>query len=139
MAWKKSESCCIIRPMRLWLAILGLMIVFPVFAGAPVEQDGPLAPCKGADSSATRPTSPWSVELASSFSKQEALDGFNQAKQAYPDVLGDYEPVLVEYCDLSLGTDIRYGARIGFDDRDAADQLCAKLQEAGGACIVQKN
>jgi hypothetical protein len=125
--------------MKYRLSLLGLLIIFPALAGAPVEQDGPLAPCKGGGSSATRPSSPWSVELASSFSKQEALDGFNQAKQAYPDVLGAYEPILVEYCDLSLGTDIRYGARIGFDDRDAADQLCAKLQEAGGACIVQKN
>ena len=125
--------------MRCPLSLLGLLIIVPALAGAPVEQDGPLAPCQGADSSATRPTSPWSVELASSFSKQEALDGFNQAKQAYPDVLGDYEPVLVEYCDLSLGTDIRYAAWIGFDDRDAADQLCAKLREAGGAYIVQKN
>jgi hypothetical protein len=38
-----------------------------------------------------------------------------------------------------MGTDVRYSARIGMDSRDAADRLCAKLQAAGGACVVQKN
>lgn len=125
--------------MRFLLPILGLLVAFPAFAGAPVEQDGPLSPCKDADASVSRPTSPWGVEIASSFSKQEALDIFDQSKKAHDDVLGDYEPVLIEQCNLSLGTDIRYSAQIGMDNRDAADQLCAKLQEAGGACIVQKN
>jgi hypothetical protein len=29
--------------------------------------------------------------------------------------------------------------QIGADSRDDAAKLCAKLQAAGGACIVQKN
>ncbi|MBM3543427.1 MAG: SPOR domain-containing protein [Alphaproteobacteria bacterium] len=125
--------------MRFLLSFLGLLIVFPAFAGAPVEQNGPLSPCQGADAAASQPTSPWGVEIATSFSKQEALDEFASTKQIYASVLGDYEPVLIEQCDLHMGTDIRYSARIGMDSRDAADQLCAKLREAGGACIVQKN
>jgi hypothetical protein len=53
--------------------------------------------------------------------------------------LGSYAPILVETCDLSLGTKLRYSARIGMQSRDDADKLCASLQAAGGACIVQKN
>jgi SPOR domain len=125
--------------MRFAPTILALLVAVPALAGAPVEQDGPLAPCQGASTSVDEPSTPWGVEIAASFSKQKALDSFAEAKQTYAGVLGDYEPVLVEYCDLSLGTDIRYSARIGLESRDAADQLCAKLQAAGGACIVQKN
>jgi sporulation related protein len=47
--------------------------------------------------------------------------------------------MVVETCDLHMGTDLQYSVRIGTDSRDAADGLCAKLQAAGGACIVQKN
>jgi hypothetical protein len=125
--------------MRYLVLVLGLLVAFPALAGAPVEQGGPLAPCAGADSSAAQPTSPWGVEIATSFSKQEALDEFDRAKQTYAEILGDYEPILVEQCDLHMGTDVQYSARIGLDSRDAADRLCAKLQAAGGACIVQKN
>jgi hypothetical protein len=114
--------------MRHLLPVLVLLASFPAFAGAPVEQGGPLAPCAGADGSVAQPTSPWGVEIATSFSKQEALDEFARAKQT-----------LVEQCDLHMGTDVQYSARIGMDSRDVADRLCAKLQAAGGACIVQKN
>jgi hypothetical protein len=38
-----------------------------------------------------------------------------------------------------MGTKLQYSARIGMDSREDANALCAKLQAAGGACIVQKN
>jgi hypothetical protein len=47
--------------------------------------------------------------------------------------------MVVQTCDLHLGTQLRYSARIGMQSRGDADELCAKLQAAGGACIVQKN
>ncbi len=125
--------------MRLALAILALLLAAPALAGAPVEQGDKLSPCQGASAALSKPSTPWGVEIATSFSKQEALDNFAKAKQSYADVLGDYDPILVEQCNLSMGTDVQYSARIGLDNRDAADQLCAKLQAAGGACIVQKN
>ena len=86
-----------------------------------------------------QPGPQWGVEIASSFEKQQSLDAFGTAKDTYSDVLGDYSPTIVEVCDLSMGTDLRYSARIDFDDRDAADKLCNKLQAAGGACVVLKN
>jgi len=110
----------------------------------PTVDEGPLAPCfqpQGGASggSSVQPAYAWGVEIATSFSKQEALDLFAQAKQDHADLLGSYDPMVVETCDLHMGTDLQYSVRIGTDSREAVDGLCAKLQAAGGACIVQKN
>jgi hypothetical protein len=108
----------------------------------PMEAGDPLAPCLNG-AAAPEDTIPsgsgWAVEIASSFNKQESLDDFSQAQKDYSDVLGDFSPTVVAVCDLSMGTDLRYSARVVFDKRDAADKLCDKLQAAGGACIVSKN
>jgi hypothetical protein len=113
------------------------------FAGPAVEQEGPLSPCSppqagdGSDSSQRAPT--WGVEIATSFSKDDALAQFARVKQDHTGILGSYEPTVVETCDLHMGTKLQYSARIGMDSRDDADSLCAKLQADGGACIVQRN
>ena len=134
-------------PMRyaplLTISLLALLTAGPALAGPTVEE-GPLAPCSQPQGGASGDSSvqaayAWGVEIATSFSKQEALDQFAQAKQTYADLLGSYDPMVVESCDLHMGTDLQYSVRIGMDSRDAADNLCAKLQAAGGACIVQKN
>lgn len=108
----------------------------------PIEAGNPLAPCadSGTVPEDVMPTgSGWGVQIASAFSKQEALDDFSQAQKDYSDVLGDYSPTVVAVCNLNMGTDLRYSARVPFDDRDGADKLCKKLQKAGGACIVLKD
>jgi hypothetical protein len=112
----------------------------PAFAGAPVEE-GPLSPCAPPETAAPadQPAYAWGIEIAGAFSKDDALAEFDRIKQQYSGLLGSYAPMVVETCDLHLGTDLRYSARIGMQSRDAADALCAKLQAAGGACIVQKN
>jgi hypothetical protein len=60
-------------------------------------------------------------------------------KEAHTDLLGSFDPILVEQCDLHMGTKVQYSARIGAGSREDADALCAKLKASGGACIVQKN
>lgn len=112
----------------------------PALAGAPVEQ-GPLSPCvpSATAGDADQRAYAWGIEIASSFSKDDALAEFDRVKQQYSELLGSYSPTVVETCDLHLGTALRYSARIGMESRENADQLCAKLQAAGGACIVQKN
>jgi hypothetical protein len=113
-------------------------------AGSTVEEEGPLSPCLPQDTttsngSSDHPSEPWGVEIAASFSKEEALDEFERAKKDYPEILGSYEPMVVATCDLHMGTQLRYSARIGLESREDAENLCNKLQAAGGACIVQKN
>lgn len=125
----------------LFVALCAMFSGGPALA-EPMEAGDPLAPClKGAPppEDLMPSGSGWGVQIASAFSKQEALDEFSQAKTNYADILGDYSATVVAVCDLSMGTDLRYSARVALDDRDAADKLCDKLQAAGGACIVLKN
>lgn len=126
--------------LGLWM----MLAAGPVFAG-PTVDEGPLSPCAppqggaSGDAAAPAPAFAWGVEIATSFSKQEALDQFERVKHDYSDLLASYDPMVVESCDLHMGTDLQYSVRIGTDSRDDADNLCAKLQAAGGACLVQKN
>ena len=127
-------------PLTLWL----MLTAGPAFGGATVGQEGPLSPCvqtpSGAAGGATDQTDQsWGVEIATAFSKEEALADFAQAKQDHAEILGSYEPNLIEQCDLHMGTKLQYSARIKMDTREDADALCAKLRAVGGACIVQKN
>lgn len=123
--------------------LLGLILATaPALAGPPVEDEGPLGPCVQHDSDLSGNTElgpAWGVEIATSFEKQEALDDFARVQKQYSDLLGSYQPLIVEDCDLHLGTAPQYSARIGLDNRDDADALCAKLRAKGGACVVQKN
>ena len=121
-------------------AFCAVFVASPALA-EPIENGNPLAPCldgRKPPEDLVPSATGWSVEIASSFSKQDALDAFSQAKKDYSDILGDYSATVVAVCDLSMGTDLRYSARVVLDKRDAADKLCNKLQAAGGACIVQK-
>jgi hypothetical protein len=128
------------------LRLFGLSLILaaaPAFAGTAVEDEGPLGPCVKGDSTtsdAQTPSGPaWGVEIATSFNKQEALDDFTSVQKQYADLLGSYQPLVVEECDLHMGMAPQYSARIGLDSRDDADVLCAKLKAQGGACVVQKN
>jgi hypothetical protein len=122
--------------------LLALLAAGTALAGPTVEQ-GPLAACSQPQGGACGASSVQPVCLGRRdrhvVLQKEALDQFAQAKQDYADLLGSYDPMVVESCDLHMGTDLQYSVRIGTDSRDDADNLCAKLQAAGGACIVQKN
>ena len=114
----------------------------PSLAEPSLEAADPLGPClagKPAPDDIDQPSAPWGVQVAAAFSRQTALDAFAAAKKQYSDILGEYDPAVLADCDLNMGTALRYSARVVFDDRDAADSLCSKLQAAGGACIVLKN
>lgn len=146
LSWLRLASCCFAMRNA---PILGLGLCMILAAGVvhagPVVEEGPLSPCvhpqeeAGSDSSSAPPASAWGVEIATSFSKQDALDQFARVKRDHADILGAYEPMMVETCDLHMGTAPLYSARIGMESREYGDRLCAKLQADGGACIVQKN
>jgi len=128
--------------------LLGLCVMLgaaPALAGPQVEEEGPLSPCAPPQGEASggvssdQPSHAWGIEIATSFSKEEALAEFDRVKQGHIDIIGSYEPMVVETCDLHMGTKLQYSARIGMDSREDANALCAKLQAAGAACIVQKN
>lgn len=123
--------------------LLGLCLILaagPASAGPTVDEVGPLRPCvEGGDAAQAQSGPARGVEIATSFNKQEALDDFARVQKQYSDLLGSYQPLIVEDCNLHMGTSPQYSARIGIDSRDDADALCAKLRAQGGACVVQKN
>jgi hypothetical protein len=128
---------------RLFLALT--LASSPVLAAGPaIEQGGPLGPCvEGGGAASTAPANQpgpaWGVEIATSFNKQEALDDFARVQQQYSELLGSYQVMIIEDCNLHMGTTPQYSARIGMDSREDADALCTKIKAVGGACIVQKN
>lgn len=115
----------------------------PVLADPRFEQEGPLTPCIGvpdqADDTLQKASDQWVVEVATAFTQQQALDKFNHMKQEHADVLGDFAPIVVEQCNLSMGNRPQYSARVVTESQDEADSLCQKLQQSGGACLVQKD
>ena len=54
-------------------------------------------------------------------------------------VLRDRDPSILSSLLRSRGTRAFYQVRIGADTRAAADDLCATLRRAGGACLVLRN
>ena len=128
--------------MRAALAIITclLLAASSVAAEEPAaEQEGPLSPCVQGTDKAPKASDSWVVEIATAFSEDQALSSFKQMQKDHSDILGDYSPVVVEQCDLSLGRAASYSARIVMDDEKAAQDLCAKLKKDGGACLVQKD
>ena len=82
---------------------------------------------------------PWGAHVATSFSKAKALAQFGRLKRAHQALLGDREPFVLPERNLSRGRRSMYMVQIGADSRSDAENLCTRLRQDGGACIVQKN
>jgi len=85
------------------------------------------------------PDRPWGAQVAANFSRDRALAIYAQIKQRYPAVLGDVAPMVVQERNLSRGTRRLYTVRVGADSRAAAEKICDRLRNGGGACMVAKN
>jgi hypothetical protein len=83
--------------------------------------------------------SAWGVQLAASFSRDLALRSYARLVGRFKAVLGDRDPTLLTSLLRSRGTHPLYQVRLGADTRQAADDLCARIQRAGGACMVLRN
>jgi hypothetical protein len=82
---------------------------------------------------------PWGVQLAAGFSRDRALMMYARAIKRLSAVIGDRDPSLLGSSLRSRGARPFYQVRIGEDTRAAADELCARIQRAGGACFVLRN
>jgi len=81
----------------------------------------------------------WGVQLAAGFDRNRALAMYARAMKHLSAVIGDQDPSLLGSVQRSRGTRTFYQVRIGEDTRTAADDLCARIRKAGGACFVLKN
>lgn len=84
------------------------------------------------------PWAPWGVHLAGHWTKGRVLASYERLRRNYVNVLGDKEPLIVITYGPS-GLTKRYLVRVAEDTRIAAEQLCARLQAAGGSCFVVRN
>jgi hypothetical protein len=79
---------------------------------------------------------PWGVQLAGNWSEGGVLAAYERLRRKYASVLGDRLP-LVMYARRGAGA--TFVVRVSEKTRADANTLCAKLQAAGGACIVLRN
>ncbi|MGZ3361017.1 MAG: lytic transglycosylase domain-containing protein [Xanthobacteraceae bacterium] len=81
----------------------------------------------------------WGVQLAAGFDRNKALAMYARAMKRLSAVIGDQDPSLLSTLMRTRGTRLFYQVRIGADTRPAADNLCNRIQRAGGACFVLRN
>jgi hypothetical protein len=100
---------------------------------APLSMDAALeAPEEGAE------WQPWGVQVAGNFSQAKALATY-RSLQARHAVLADRAPLIVRQRNLSFGPRAMVNVRLPAPTRDAANDLCRRLREAGAPCVVLKN
>ena len=82
------------------------------------------------------PAAPWGIQLAGNFSKSLALASFSRARSQYAKVIGDVRPMIIGTRFRNRGTRAFYRIRIPAESRGAADTLCGRIRQSGGACLV---
>jgi hypothetical protein len=97
---------------------------FDAAAGAPAAAPPP-------------PPPPWVLQLAGNSSQPRALADFRTLQRRFPAVLGDREPLIVR--GRLAGLPAWFLVRLGEPTRERAKALCARLEAAGGSCLVLRN
>jgi hypothetical protein len=85
------------------------------------------------------PWGPWGLQLAGDWSQSRALAQFKKIQSRFSGVLGSRHPVVVRGQMAGKGSATWYRVRIAEATRERAVSLCAKLEKAGGSCLVLRN
>ena len=83
--------------------------------------------------------SPWGVELSAGFSRDRILAAYAGLFKRLSEILSGHDPSILTSILRSRGTRPFYQVRIGTGTRQSANNLCAKIMHAGGACFVLRN
>jgi len=83
--------------------------------------------------------SPWGIQLSAGFSRDRALGAYAEMARRYGSVLAGHDPIVSGMVFRTRGTRPFYQVRVGAETREAAENLCAGIRRAGGACIVLRN
>lgn len=87
----------------------------------------------------TSPVLPWGVQVAAHFSRAVAMSTFERLRREFNSVLGEREPLVVNYRAPARGNSRLHAVRIGAETRKEAEALCKELRGADGACMVTRN
>jgi hypothetical protein len=82
---------------------------------------------------------PWGVQLSAGFVRERALASYESLASRYADILAGSDPIIIQSTFRSRGARPFYQVRVGAETRASANTLCARLQKAGGACLVLRN
>ena len=82
---------------------------------------------------------PWGLQLAGDWSQSRALAQFRKIQSRFAGVLGSRQPVILRGQMAGKGSATWYRVRIAEATRERAVSLCAKLEKAGGSCLVLRN
>jgi len=81
---------------------------------------------------------PWGVDLAVNPSYDRAMARYARTRARFGKILGGHEPMVTQRR-LGRGRQTIWSVGVGMPTRVAAFQLCDRLREAGGACVVRRN
>ena len=83
-------------------------------------------------------TAPWGVQLAGAFNKGAALKAFGRSRAQFAGLIGDAEPMVIYRRVPGRGAARLWNVRVPSQSRAAAEALCRKIEQGGGACAVLK-
>lgn len=82
---------------------------------------------------------PWGVQISGAYSREVALAGFRRTAARHAAIFGEMRPVIIATRMPGRGRRPFYRIRLPAQSRAEATGLCARLQKAGGACVVLPN
>src|SRR5262245_55648394 len=82
---------------------------------------------------------PCGVQLSAGFSRERVLAAYAVIATRYATLLADKDTTIVSSVFRSRGTEAFYQVRVGTDTFESANDLCAEIRRAGGACMVLRN
>ena len=82
---------------------------------------------------------PWGLQLAGDRSLARVQSDFNKLQRRFASVLGDRKPLILRSRLGGRGPTTWYRVRVAESTRERATELCARLERAGGSCLVQRN
>ena len=88
---------------------------------------------------ASAPAGPWGLQLAGNWSMNAVLAEYRGLQKRFPAVLGNREPLVLRSRMFGRGSAPWYLVRVAEATRERAQELCFRLEAAGGKCIVLRN
>jgi hypothetical protein len=64
------------------------------------------------------------------------IEKYSALQQRHASVLAGRDPIIIE---RRRGPLPRYSVRVGADTRQAANELCGRIEKNGGICVVLRN
>jgi len=80
---------------------------------------------------------PWGVQVASAATPGAARRAYRRVERRHPAIFEGHDVVVMRHSRGRIGAP--YVARIGAPSRREAGRICARLKDAGGACVVLRN